>query len=498
MPQDSNANEQTPESVEPTPVFERESPKEDIIPEELPEETPEDLTVSDIEGGSSGDDFTIPPPESVSFSEGGSKKYVAIGIGVVIVILLFIGILTFLLSLRGNKKEITLEYWGLWEDEQVFAPIIEEYHRNNPKITVKYVKQDPQSYREKLIARGKEGRGPDIFRFHNTWLPSIIEIAAPIPAKIMPAAEFEKTFYQVAQDDLKVDKSYHGLPLEIDGLVLVYNNDLFKKAGISTAPQKWEDVVRSASSLRVQAPGGDILTSGIALGTADNLEHFSDILGWMFIQNGADIRSLDKQEAVEVLRNYRRFAEPPLNFWNQHMSNNIPAFVQGKVAMIIVPSWRILEIKEQNPDLEIKVTKLPILPGNQPVSLATYWVEGVSRTSKNQMEAWKFLKYLTQKETMQKLYKEQSNTRLFGEPYSRVDLRDDLIQNEYIGPVLEQAPFMKSLPLASRTFDNGINDQIIKYLKDAVNATIQGVSYEQALDTASKGIDQVFKQYNIE
>src|SRR3989338_4978448 len=175
MPQDSNANEQTPESVEPTPVFERESPKEDIIPEELPEETPEDLTVSDIEGGSSGDDFTIPPPESVSFSEGGSKKYVAIGIGVVIVILLFIGILTFLLSLRGNKKEITLEYWGLWEDEQVFAPIIEEYHRNNPKITVKYVKQDPQSYREKLIARGKEGRGPDIFRFHNTWLPSIIE-----------------------------------------------------------------------------------------------------------------------------------------------------------------------------------------------------------------------------------------------------------------------------------------------------------------------------------
>src|SRR3989338_1996702 len=257
-------------------------------PEEISEETPENLTLTDIESKAKGDSFQIPPPDEGVPAGGDKKKYLFLSIGVVAVVLVFIGILTFLLSLRGGGKKVTLEYWGLWEEEQMMAPVIEDYHREHPNITIKYLKQDIDSYREKLVARGKEGRGPDIFRFHNTWLPSIIEIAAPIPEKIMPAAEFEKTFYQVAQDDLKVDKSYHGLPLEIDGLVLVYNNDLFKKAGISTAPQTWEDVVRSASSLRVQAPGGDILTSGIALGTADNLEHFSDILGWMFIQNGAE------------------------------------------------------------------------------------------------------------------------------------------------------------------------------------------------------------------
>ena len=467
-------------------------------PEEISEETPENLTLTDIESKAKGDSFQIPPPDEGVPAGGDKKKYLFLSIGVVAVVLVFIGILTFLLSLRGGGKKVTLEYWGLWEEEQMMAPVIEDYHREHPNITIKYLKQDIDSYREKLVARGKEGRGPDIFRFHNTWLPSIIEIAAPIPEKIMPAAEFEKTFYQVAQDDLKVGKAYHGLPLEIDGLVLVYNNDLLKKAGITAPPQTWEDLVRTANSLRVQSPEGDILTSGIALGTAQNIEHASDILGWMLLQNGADLKALSQPDAVEVLRNYRRFAEPPLNFWNQNMPNNIPAFIQGKVAMIIVPSWRILEIKEANSDLKLKVAKLPVLPGSQPISIANYWVEGVSRTSKNQTEAWQFLKYLTQKEVMQKLYKAQTDSRPFGEPYSRVDLRENLIQNEYIGPVLEQAPFMKSLPVISRTFDNGLNDKISGYLIDAVNATIKGVAYDQAFSTAAKGVKQVFEEYKIE
>ena len=64
--------------------------------------------------------------------------------------------------------------------------------------------------------------------------------------------------------------------------------------------------------------------------------------------------------------------------------------------------------------------------------------------------------------------------------------------------VLEQAPFMKSLPVISRTFDNGLNDKISGYLIDAVNATIKGVAYDQAFSTAAKGVKQVFEEYKIE
>ncbi len=64
------------------------------------------------------------------------------------------------------------------------------------------------------------------------------------------------------------------------------------------------------------------------------------------------------------------------------MPNSITAFVQEKVAMIIAPSWEILSIKAQNPDIKLKVSTIPFnLPGNQPTSLANYWVEGVSKKS---------------------------------------------------------------------------------------------------------------------
>ncbi|TXG76119.1 extracellular solute-binding protein, partial [Candidatus Dojkabacteria bacterium] len=375
--------------------------------------------------------------------------------------------------------------------------VIQDYQKQNPKVQITYVKQTPEDYRLKLVARINEGNGPDIFRYHNTWLPSIADISSPLPSKVMTNQEFESTFYKVAHTDLKIGNSYYGLPLEIDGLVLIYNDELFRKAGITSPPKTWEDLLAAANTLRVQDADGNILTSGIALGTANNIEHFSDILGWMLLQNGASLSKLDSSEAIEVLANYRQFAEPPLNFWNEKMPNNISAFIEGKVAMIIAPSWRILEIKAANADLEIKTTSLPLLSGNQPLSLASYWVEGVSKASKNQQEAWKFLHFLVQKETMTKLYQAQSQTRLFGEPYSRVDLRDSLTQNEYVGSVVDQALYMQSLPLVARTFDKGTNDEVIAYLEDAINATMKGVSYNQAFSNAAKGIEQVFAKYNI-
>src|SRR3989344_9122092 len=168
------------------------------------------------------------------------------------------------------------------------------------------------------------------------------------------------------------------------------------------------------------------------------------------------------------------------------MSNSTTAFIQEKVAMIIVPSWEVLSIKSSNPDIEIKVVPVPVVPGTASLSLASYWVEGVSRFSNHQLEAWKFLRFLTEKENMTKLYEIQSKVRPFGEPYSRVDLAPLLAQNPYLSAVIKQANNFHSLPLVSRTYDNGLNDEIIKYMENAINSTILGVSYKEALSTAKK------------
>ena len=182
------------------------------------------------------------------------------------------------------------------------------------------------------------------------------------------------------------------------------------------------------------------------------------------------------------------------------MPNSINAFIQEKVAMIIVPSWEILTIQKANPDLAIKVVPVPVLPGSRPISIASYWVEGVSKFSTHQNEAWKFLQYLSQKEQMTKLYELQAKTRRFGSPYSRTDLASLLITDPYLGAVIKQAESdsFVSVPMISRTYDNALNDDIIKYIENAINAAVQGVSYQEAMQTAKQGVDQVFSRFQIE
>ncbi len=474
-----------PPSTEGQEVITPEETPEEITPEQIPEETIVD---------------SIPPGEEPpSIYEENKNKYLFIGLGVVFFVIVLILIIKFL-SGSGNKpKNISLTYWALWEEKEVLAPLIADYKRKNPKIDINYIKMDPQDYRQKLLKRGEAGKGPDIFRFHNTWLPSLKEVLAPLPKNIMSDQEFEKTFYPVAKNDLKAGNFYYGLPWEIDGLVLVYNDNLLKRGGLEIPPKTWEDIANYATKLSVKDQSGKIITAGIALGTASNIEHFSDIFGVMLLQNGADLKNLTSPEAIGALEAYRKFAEPPNNLWDENMPNSIAAFIQEKVAMIIIPSWEILVIKQNNPDINFKVTTLPIVhEGGTQISLANYWVEGVSKFSKNQLEGWKFLRFVAEKDNLTKWYGEIAKTRPFGEPYSRVDLASMLVQNEYIGPVIQQAKYMKSLPLVCRTSDNGLNDEIIKYLENAINATINGVSYKEALETAQKGIEQVYKKYEIE
>ena len=178
------------------------------------------------------------------------------------------------------------------------------------------------------------------------------------------------------------------------------------------------------------------------------------------------------------------------------MDNSIYAFAIGRVAMIIAPSWRAFDVKQISPTLRFKIVPVPQLPGNT-VNWASYWVEGVSTKSKYPEQAWTFVKYLTSREAATKLYTEAAKTRLFGEPYARVDLGSSIADDPYAGAYIKAAPTAKSFPLASRTFDNGLNDKLIKYMEDAVNSLGQGAAPTAALETASAGVRQVLTSYGL-
>lgn len=453
-----------------------------------------------------------PPP----FAEDNKKKIIII-VGIVLFLILLIFLLLRLLRRAPAEQpkpveeaKITLTYWGLWEDESVNKVVLDDYQRLHPNITINYVKQDPKQYRERLQAAIDRGEGPDIFRYHNTWIPMFNKQLAPMPKTIYSDADFQKTFYPVVATDVKIGADYFGIPLEIDGLLLFYNEDILKSANVDV-PKTWVDIQNALSKITVKQDER-IVTSAIALGTAENIEHFSDVLGMMMLQNGTQLSKslfscVDTSTStcgVEALTFYRKFSESPSAVWDDTLDNSIAAFAGSKVAMILAPSWQAVTLKQMNPELNFKTAAPPQLPCDRDpcpsVNWASYWIEGVSNKSKNAAAAWEVLKFLSQKDTQEKLFAEQAKVhQLFGEPYSRVDLNSKMKENTYLAALAEAAPSMKSFYVASRTNDGetGLNTSLIKYLQDAVNATIQNTSPETALKSADEGFKQVFQRFGL-
>ena len=452
----------------------------------------------------------ISPP-----SPSGQKPKSPLGIIVpfVVAILLLVAgffIVRAILNLIKKPDPITLTYWGLWEPESVVKPLIDEYQVANPNVKISYIYQSPREYRERLQNALAQGRGPDIFRIHNSWVPMFKSDLDPVPPEAYSASEFESVFYPTAKSDLRLAGGYVAVPLEFDGLAMYVNDDLLAKSG-QTVPQTWEDLRGAAKAMSVcdsqdgTCTAGDrILISGTALGTADNVDHWQDILAVMMLQNNVNLNAPTGVSAEDALSFYTVFTRVD-NIWDSTLPSSTLAFAGGKVGIYFAPSWRVFDIQSLNPRLKFSIHPLPQLPtdptrGEKLVTWASYWAEGVNKKSPLTKQAWNFIKFLSSKESLQKLYQQAVATgRAFGEPYSRTDMAASLASSPYVAPYISQAATARSWYIASGTYDGatGINSRLSVYFADAVNGINQGNSPSDAVKTLSAGVNQVLSQYGL-
>ena len=516
-PQGSHSISDTPETIFENVVAEKypDAYEASQVPEEVPAEV---VSATDVDR---------PAPQVLDEvpqmpHDDGRIKYFFIGAVVLVFLIIFAALMVVFRRPSATTTAVvpvTLTYWGLWEDENILKPVFDAYIAENPHVKITYIKQSSKDYISFLKGRSKSGKGPDVFRYHNTWLPELTNdesYVQPIPESIMTPAEFEKTFHLIHRQDLKKGDLYYGIPLYVDNLVMIYNKDILKAGGVAGPPRQWiGDLADVVSKVTVKNDTDIPLTSGIALGTANNIEHFSDIYSVLLLLNNlTEQSSLSNEWAMGVLRNlstqqgadlasealqvYRQFGEEKI--WSSKMPNSIDAFAQGKVAIIFAYTWQIPLIKAKNPEINLAVTSLPEGLQGKKVTLASYWIEGVSPYAKaaNQAEAWKLLKYMSSAASEQKIYEAQTKTRGLGMAYSRIDLASKLSDHPILSTVIGQLDQSVSLPLVTRTFDKGLNDEMITYLQKAVDSTTGGVSYSGAMAEAITGFTQILLKYKID
>lgn len=404
-------------------------------------------------------------------------------------------------SLFGRKapeaKPVTLTIWGLWESEATMQPILQKYTSEHPSVTISYEDRSIMplvDYKERVFTRAFEGIKPDIVLAHVSWLPRLISSggAWEVPAGVFERGYVDSNFFPIVKEVGVSGGKLYSLPSTYDGLVLVYNKRHFEEAGITNPPVDWEEFRRDAITLTIRTGAGPgqpsiLVRAGAAMGLADNIDHFSDVLGLMFVQAGVKIPAeLDTEQAKDALIFYTNFAKED-GVWDAGMPESVRAFAEGKVSMIMVPTWRLYELlaNMQDPTV-IGVAKVPQALQDTPASWATYWTWVVPKSSPNPNESWDVIKFLVDQQQQSTLFSEVSKIRPFGSIHSNVNLAQSLVSNSFLRPAIETAPYAKTAEIAGRSGNRRQYDA----LKKAVNDVLGGRSPQEALTEAKAVIEK--------
>ncbi len=332
------------------------------------------------------------------------------------VVVLMIVLSTFVFG----EKKITLTYWdhqfpGIVDWTQ---RMIKEYEKINPNVEIEF---SVDYAHERLLPSMYAGTGPDISVPHDAKVVKLMMEGYLAPVRLEAFPEFnsyedlEKVYFPGVLDLFKKDGKIYGLPLSLEPHMLLINEKLFRMAGIEPTPENipehWDEVCTI---------GGDIFEAigknekGITIYEAFDWEYAyraawrRDDLRTIFAQYGAKFVDengnvvVDSPQAVEAVTMMRdminkcKTGDPNARPGGEDRSWQL---FNGTLAMGVFPGGEIYKTSAAEDVVDyLKVYQFPYPRGYEqviPVRGHVFMVNG-SISEEKQIEAWKFINYLTQ------------------------------------------------------------------------------------------------------
>lgn len=386
----------------------------------------------------------------------------------ILVVVLFVLIAFFIVRSRtvtspnsnnNPSAPVTLQWWGVFLDASTVQPLIDEYNADNPNVKIQYVNKWPggnrdgaeSQYYASLDAVLKENNPlalPDIFMVDNTMVGYYENQTTPAPSSVISATEVATNFYPIVSNNLVKAGQVRGLPLWVDTLAIVYNRNLLLQAGRQTVPTEWTEFKNLSQQLTTVVGTDRIL--GFAAGTTANTSFGTDLLQLLFLQDGISLTDstgrpnfANNAAAVNTLSFFKGFAGTGGSWTAANADNDALAFMKGKLAMLVAPSWRVNDFLDINSSqslgLNIGVSKMPQISGSAEINWGSYWANVVSSKRPNSVEAWKFIKWLTEPTQLRKLRTADAQKgRSFSFIYPRPDMRAEIEANagQYLQPYI--------------------------------------------------------------
>lgn len=156
----------------------------------------------------------------------------------------------------ASSLEAELTWWDTSDptnEGPTYEALIEKFNAEYPNVTINYESVPFGEAQNKFKTAAEAGSGaPDILRAEVAWVPEFAA-AGHLYALDGTALLEDNNFLETPLSSNVYDGKTYGVPQVTDTLGLMYNKELFEKAGITEAPTTWEEVGEAAQQLKAKA-----------------------------------------------------------------------------------------------------------------------------------------------------------------------------------------------------------------------------------------------------
>ncbi|HUL95669.1 MAG TPA: ABC transporter substrate-binding protein [Usitatibacter sp.] len=379
---------------------------------------------------------------------------------------------------------------------------VEQFQKENPGITVKPVYSGTyQDSIVKALTAHKGGTPPTTAILLSTDMFTLIDEDAIVPFnELATSAEdmaWIKSFYPAFMANSQTGGKTWGIPFQRSTIVLYWNKELFKEAGLdpNRAPANWDEMLAYAQKLTRRDASGNATQWGVQIPS-------SGFPYWLFqgltTPNGVELMNaagtetyFDKPQVIEALQFWtdlgRKHKVMPAGVveWGTTPKD----FFEKKIAMMWTTTGNLTNVKA-NAKFDFGVAMLPAKARRgSPTGGGNFYV--FKKAPKDQqLAAVKFAKWMTQPE----------RAAQWGIDTGYVAVRPDAWKTakmeEYVKGFPVAAVARDQLEFSVAEFSTHDNQHVTKVLNDGIQAALTGAKTpEQAMKDAQAEAMRILRSY---
>ncbi len=320
-------------------------------------------------------------------------------------------------SATTADDRIPLRVWGMHMGVSRFGwyAVIEEFERLHPNVRVVIGPTDRGQDLQKLLSGVVGNSPPDVFRRETLLLGDIAarDILMPLDEfadrhKDQQFAINPDDYYRGAWEQCFYDGHLYAIPEGAITLVLSYNRELFRKAGLDPdrPPRTWDEWRDCTEKLTIKDDEGNITQLGLVIYNRDDLIFYMALAGARAFSEDGRNCLLNSPAGVKTLtfitslfdamggrEAYNKFAAANL------VVEELNPFGQGKIAMSVEDDWVIFRVARFSPDLDLGIAPVPTPTGDNVATMSpTGTCYMIPHNAHHPEEAWQFISFVNSPE----------------------------------------------------------------------------------------------------